>query len=335
MPVPCGDLAVPVRIELNDKKDGLLWFPQDGLKSVVPDMHDLLDGFVSLSGTQTPTRFLNYARKWGLLYLSEQGTPCCWWGTTQRPRSEPLATWRYWAKRARAVLNIAESLKLRQPKTGKRASPTDWEALDGLEGRVGGDVFDDLRRHYGIIEGYARYGTQDSHAWDLQTEHLKLAREITLWKQLGRLGVGLNEATWRLEDKTAFQQYLDSPDIAWRLENDYRGFLFSAIAHQLVLTVIGKKLFICSACGETYQREGKAPKRGERNYCERCGLRATMYAATERKQKRIAQAQLLHQKGKSAEEIAKLLQIRGSKRSTPVQTARRWLRESKVRKDKA
>jgi hypothetical protein len=323
-PVPTGDLLVPNTIALDSEKRSLLWVPKDGLRRVQPTRRTLND-FVRLWDAP-PAAILRYARAWGVLHVDDQGTPGVKAYTVPRGdpservqllelrRSEPLDAWRYFSRRACAVFNIAASLKIAagnkrdNPRLkSKRASPDDWAALDGLERRIGSDAFRDLWRRRGILELYARVGCPYSAAWDVDKERRWLEREIMLWLEIGRPAFAVNERSWRLEV-------------------DYNGCLFAAIALQLALHVTGaRNLFICSECGFPYvrEKERKAPKSGQANYCLNC--KVPLRRANERLREKVAEARRLRAEGNSLREIAKRLNVRTTKRSTALQTVRRWV----------
>lgn len=264
---------------------------------------------------EPPEAILRYAKRWGVLYLDLEGTPCVKAYTVryssddpsdrqELPRSEPIDAWIYFSRRAYAVLNIAASLKLVSPKQGKRASPSDWALLDSLDNKVGDQVFDDLWRRRGLLDLYALAGCPYSVAWDINQERRWLAREITLWLEIGRPGFAVNERSWELEV-------------------DYNSCLFAAIALQLALTVTGaRNLFTCSGCGLPYVREKKAPKPSQGNYCLQCGPKAALREADRRRREKVSDARRLYANGESIVDIAVELKTKPT-------SVRRWLRKAK------
>jgi len=306
-PVPTGELFVPNSIRLDPAKRSLVWTPGAGGKSIRPNMTNLFDGFVRL-GQEPPAAILDYARRWGLLYLDADGTPCVMpyrpQATAGRtlPRSEPLDAWEYYSRRASAVLSIADALQKQ-----KRASPSDWQVLGSLDKKLGEQALRDLRHRGGAVDLYALTGCLYSAKWDIEQERRWLAMEVALWLALGRPGFSLNPRSWRLEV-------------------DYSGCLFAAIALQLALTVTdARNLFTCSGCGVPYVREKKAPKSGQANYCEKCGPNASLREANNRVRERIAEARRLRAEGIGLREIAQQLNVRTSKRSTALETVQRWI----------
>jgi hypothetical protein len=179
--------------------------------------------------------------------------------------------------------------------------------LDGLENRLANEDFDGLWRRRGMLEVYARFGCPYSAEWDIDKERRWLSREIMLWLELGRPGFAINERSWHLEV-------------------DYNGYLFAAVALQLALTVAGaRNLFICSGCGFPYVREKKAPRPSQANYCLECGPKTSLREANRRRSEKVAEARRLHAEGVGASEIATRLNVRTTKRSTKLQTVRRWI----------
>jgi len=95
---------------------------------------------------------------------------------------------------------------------------------------------------------------------------------------------------------------------------------------QLALTITSaQSLFFCSACGLPYVREKKAPKQGQANYCPDCGPGVALRAANNRLRAKITEARRLHAEGIGIREIARQLNVRKTKRSTPLETVRRWI----------
>jgi hypothetical protein len=335
-PVPTGNLLVPNTIDLNVGKNLLVWVCREKMRAdvkgyrLVQPTPGMFNGFVRL-WQESPSAILRYARNWGMLYLDPLGTPCVKGYTSEmlyldpqgvkgyapderrEMRSEPIDTWKYFSRRAFAVLSIASSLKLRQSEDRcNKASPSDWAVFDGLEGRVGDDLLRDLGHRRGLLELYATVGCPYSVGWDIDKERRWMAREIMLWLEIGRPGFAVSEKSWRLEI-------------------DYNGCLFAAIALQLALTVTGaQNLLICSGCSYPYVREKKAPKPGQANYCEECGPNASLREANSRLRDRKAEARRLRaEEGLSVRKIAERMNVRTTKRSTALQTVSRWLGKEK------
>lgn len=254
--VPSGSITIPPDITLDESAEEIVWkwgFRQPS-KHVTPTP-EMLNDFVHLCES-TPLQIWEYAKAWGVLELDKSGRPCI--GSGDVNRREPIALWRYFSRRARAVLNIAARLK-----RGKPGLLKDWLALHGT-GAHTGDFVQDLHRfgpaplwiweqgEYPIkARGFGKPGYKSS----VVAERMFLSLEVVLWLRLGRVG------------------FVIAPEGSrWELEIDYGGCLLSAISLQLALTLAGVgALFVCSACGRPYAREKKRPKAGQGNYCPKCG----------------------------------------------------------------
>jgi hypothetical protein len=300
--VPTGRLFVPQKVELDESQEHLVWSPYDGYTRA-PDTRAMFNEFIGLAA-QPASTILRYAKKWGLLYLGPNGRPCS--RDFNLPRTgefrEAVEAWRYFSRRAQSVLNIAASLR-----RDKRGSPTDWEALDGLSQRIGPQVLAELGRRGPILELCANFGPQYRVDWDLRKERQALRQEIMIWMELGRPGFAMSVH-----------------GAAWRLEVDYNGCLFAAIALQLALTLTGShSLFVCSGCGLPYVRERKAPKPGQANYCKRCDHGGeALRQADRRRRERMADARRLHAAGRKISQIADELKTKPA-------SVRRWLKRKK------
>ena len=140
-PVPGALITVPLWLDLTPDRREIVWGggPKDAKKRVwqaklEPEM---LNQFVHL-WQETPESIFQFARKWGVLNLDQKGRPCRPIGPAER--KESIDAWRYYSRRAQAVLNIAASLKL-----GNIGAAKDWEALRGTSSRTG-DLLQELDR---------------------------------------------------------------------------------------------------------------------------------------------------------------------------------------------
>src|SRR5580704_3023902 len=179
--------------------------------------------------------------------------------------SDPIAAWLYYSRRARAVLNIAASLKL-----NKLGDLVDWSEIA---------VFPSAS---GSHEEYQQslIGKCDYHKFGLgfftfvpeatleeRLEHAReiISSEIRLWLDCWKAGKTSGVSDFVLRWSDAQQR--------WDLQIDYHGFLFAAIGLQLALVVAeAESLYTCSGCGVPYirAREKKRPKPGCANYCDQC-----------------------------------------------------------------
>jgi hypothetical protein len=49
----------------------------------------------------------------------------------------------------------------------------------------------------------------------------------------------------------------------------------------------GQTLAVCSGCGNPYMRQGRKPQSGRRNYCPRCGVKASRRDAQRQRRTRL------------------------------------------------
>lgn len=138
-PLPEREWYIPKKIWL--EPDKLIWEPDPDVREVRPGPGMLTD-FVNLA-VGPDERILKFAQRWGVLMLCEHGLPtshnphkrssagfefgCYPRGWFDRPPGvvwAPLADWRFWARQARALLNIAANLHC-----DKVGEPSDWQTV--------------------------------------------------------------------------------------------------------------------------------------------------------------------------------------------------------------
>jgi ssDNA-binding Zn-finger/Zn-ribbon topoisomerase 1 len=236
---------------------------------------------------------LRYASKWGLLWLSNEGRPCA--KSVSAPHAEPVQTWRYFSRRAKAILDLAALLH-----QGKKPTAAQWEPLGELRSVIGMRAIKYLTEEApGLSWCIAERGFPEPAKQTLEIQRGLLAYEITIWLKLGRVGL------------------VAGPGV---LEIDLHHCMFSAIALQLALTIAGtNRLFTCSGCGYPYSRKNKAPKPHQANFCPRCGPEA-LRQADQRRRKKMADARHLKQQGLSVSKIAKQL-------GTEIATVKGWIKK--------
>ena len=289
-------LVVPANIKLAPEGSHITW----GLETktwVKPGRDkNLLNDFIQLSKSDARgSAVIAFAKKWGVLYLDQQGRPCQKGIAAQ---SEPLEAWAYFARRARAVLGIATALK-----EGKLPDIEYWSVLRNSAVDTG-DFLDELKRYRPIDAIYA--GGQYPFASDLsepckrklEIEQFHLMQELNWWLQLGRVGFIVSPVEKQFKDAR------------WELQVSYNGCVLSAVALQLAMAIVEvDSLFTCSGCGVPYARQTKSPRGDQRNFCPRCGNDVPGKQASQRRNKRMAEARRLDREGYSLAKIAKLLDI--------------------------
>ena len=307
--VPGTRITVPLWLELSPDARELVW--TDGPPNTkirvrhTQAERQMLNDFVGL-WAQPAEALLKFARKWGILYLDQHGRPCQMNGPS--PRREKIEAWKYWSRRAQAVLNIAANLKL-----GNLGDLDDWRALRDTDLRTGAFLQEMDRYAPFVMTMLPRIGypfntdgsdsVHPKYKRSVEAEKAFLSIEATLWLKLARVGFVVGLA-----------------DPGWGLWLDYNDCLFAAIALQLALVLADvEALFTCSGCHRPYARTKKAPKPNQANFCDECGRRKALQRADEKRRRKMATAQQLYREGVSVHDIATRV------KAMP-ETVRRWLR---------
>lgn len=297
-PVPSGKIIVPENVWLEG--DAIRWEMGSGarLKTVSRNM---LDEFVRLSNANSVLRF---AKNWGVLALSGENVLRPGREPKSRAGTEPISAWLYYARHAKALLNIVASLKENRMgdmsdwndfatfiPEGRGVTPENREALQSAAERM----------KFGLRFSAIRVGATFEE--NVQYARSLVAREIEHWLDLWKVG--------RAEGLSDFALRWDDTHRRWDLQIDYHGLLFAAIALQLALVVAdADSLYSCSGCGIPYirPRGRKRPKSGWANYCNDCskGGVAQRHAVETYRQK-VAEAVSLHSAGTAVSEIAERL----------------------------
>jgi DNA-directed RNA polymerase subunit RPC12/RpoP len=270
-----------------------------------------LNEFVKLWESDSAA-ILRFAKKWGVLAMQPTRAkdtvlyrPC---GESQTEGADPIPAWKYFSRRACAVLNIAAAL--RQDKLGDLA---DWGVIASI---------DDTRESYRIAFEEHKYGM----GWYLfpkpapnrnpvEQGRRVIATEVASWLSSWRAG--------RMQGLSDFAAQWNPDSERWELQVDYHGFLFAALGLQLALSLAGaESLYTCSGCGFPYVRELKRPKPGTANYCPKCGEKGVAQRrAVDAYRGKKAEAIRLDAAGTPADEIAQKL-------CTPLSRIRKWLGKS-------
>src|ERR1019366_7449547 len=106
-PVPSGQILVPGQVRVEG--DAIHWELAGHAKFREPS-RSMLNEFIGLHQADSPEVILRFARQWGVLALTggKAPRPC---GEAMPEGIEPIEAWRYFSRRASAVLNIAAALK--------------------------------------------------------------------------------------------------------------------------------------------------------------------------------------------------------------------------------
>ena len=225
---------------------------------------DLLERFCLIAESEdTDAAIVAFARRWGLLGLCEHGlpseglcnghstcTPCGWTGT------ESFDHWRRLARAFESMLRIG--LALNRGKPGENA---DWElAADGLCGDAG----EELLGHW-WAEGIAP-----------RLNDVEITRRTTKGLRVARIDYAI--LMQRLIEISHLQPEFGISGRNWNIEmgsTESMSNMPAILTAQLILRVgsSGKQIK-CSAC-----RRWFIPRRNQRMYCDRCGIRAAWRAA--------------------------------------------------------
>ncbi len=246
------------------------------LRTLQDEREGLLDDFIRLADADDAA-IADYATSHGLLLVCKHREPtlhlvqsgkgiCDPLGFGTGHVRSPVAVWRRYAEVARATLLLADALR-----RGDVGDASNWRSLYKFSES---QPFT-LRR---LAESDRRSLSADGTDW-VGIGRSELALVIERWLAVG--GVGIRFRWWQSE-----------PDISLGITTFPAAGLFAAIAVQLMSTVSGQELAVCSHCGSPYVPPRK-PRAGERNYCnkESCrkfGAQARASDTYRRKKERLA-----------------------------------------------
>jgi hypothetical protein len=315
VPTPLEQAAVPkdwfVPQDIVIRRDRVCWRPM----APVPEFPHfeyaytkrtpgpgLLEQFVAL-GDAPDEDILRYARHWGVLVICGHGLPashsedCHPMHLRGRGRYlywEPLASWRYLARHAHAVLEIAAATYngqaldrdnidrlLPMPPRTKRRRPGRplLDILQNSKARPDGllygghsrqtiieHLFMDIRdglmgREMGSMKGRSH---EEALAKTLSRQRLFVTHAVNCWLNWGRARPQID---WEGSTPTI---ELTTGGI-WPM---YADRLAGALALQLAYAVASSEgVATCFACGRFYTPT-RRPAAGRRSFCPDCGLRA-------------------------------------------------------------
>lgn len=209
---------------------------------------DLLGKFCAIAeSANTDSATVTFARKWGMLGLCEHGLPIGH-SSTKRCRARSYETSEHWANFARALECMHRiGLSLNR---GTCGDDLDWEVADL------------------ILDG----------------------PDFPPWDQFTRQAFRMDVVTARTQYMTLMRRLIQICDITprfhwsekrWNIDMDSQGLsnLPAILTTQLMLAVGGaKRMLKCSSCPRWF-----IPKRNQRKYCSRCGIRAAWREATRKR----------------------------------------------------
>jgi DNA-directed RNA polymerase subunit RPC12/RpoP len=290
--VRSNPLFVPNDIELHENRE-LRWrIPGQTARENWRQPKDrLLIQFVQLH-KRTNDDIAKFAKRYGVFGLAEikPDAPCLeneipglyndsrWivsrdWHQGFSLTSEPIAMWRILSEQFYAVLSIAAALAQSPPVVGAREQ---WAYLISDQDLVSAGLP------------------------DIEDAQSIIGDEVTRWLRVGRVGFSLQVKEW------------STTTTKWETEIRIGGAynLMGALAIQLMLTITGYALYMCSNCGHPAVSE-RSPKHGQRNYCDECRASGKPLVDADRARKaRKRQAMELHAAGVPLREIQSRLGIR-------------------------
>jgi hypothetical protein len=311
-PVPSGQVIVPGKIELEG--DAIHW-ELAGPARAQEISRSTLNEFVKL-WEGNAVAILKFAKRWGVLIIDSWKTkggkvryrPC----GSMAKGVDPIESWKYYSRRAYALLNIAAALR-----RGKLGDGTDWEVIAAFDDRPESFKAADEQHRYGM--GWYVFPKSNQRRSAVDQSRDLVATEVRMWlsfwRQSRRNGLSDFSVQWSQKRER------------WELGVDYHGFLFAALALQLALSVAGaESLYTCSGCGAPYVRELKRPKPGTSNYCRECSEKGiAQRRAVDAYREKKAEAISLAAAGTPDDEIARKL-------GAPLSRIRKWLKAQKKRK---
>jgi hypothetical protein len=310
----------PERVELSEDERRLTykWLPVDDPEELGPESPPpryvrpgprMLNPFLGLADA-TPRRVAEYAQRWGCLGLDPDGMP----GTQGRVESEAVADWQRWASEARAIMQLATSIRADEPPPretvarlqwanpklgwplkapGKTPPTRDQSARIAWAIRVGqGADTDEAERRRSAIRWIRAYKHDPEFAahWVATQKGLNLLVDVPVpsWALERNLEAFVNR--WLYHGHLALQLSWDirAEEPAYQLVSPG---LFGPLALAIAGAVAGGgKQAVCSNCLKIYERKEKLPKSGQNNFCPTCGKRASWKLAKrkERARKRSA-----------------------------------------------
>jgi hypothetical protein len=212
---------------------------------------EALDQFIRLESADA-AQVLRFAQRFGVLSVNairEEG----WY-------EEELETWRELARRARATLDVAASIR-----NSEKATEDNWLAL---------------RPWYYDWRKRVKSPTPERRRI---AERQQLSDVLNAWLRLAEVRPSFS---WQTGMNFTNLEGVDEGSIT----------LLGVLALQLVRAVAQGKIATCSGCGATYRRKGREAPKGRANYCPKCGIKAAWRDAQARR--RSGQTRKSHRRTK-------------------------------------
>ncbi len=238
LPLPTRQPWVPGRMELDG--DALVWYPHSTGHPVV-DARGMLDTFLRIKSAKGVLRF---AQRFGVLGICEHGLPY----------THPPSPGQFRDELTGRPLPYTECRPLR------RNDYTNWEPLRVWFHRV--DQAAAILRVAAALDAGKAPSKQDWQSmiggWrfklssDPEENLHQLRMFVGGWLHSGHVTVEIDY----LGNWPSMQLHADT---------------FGTLAVQLVTAINKRHMVACSGCGLLYERGGRMPQRGRRNFCPQCG----------------------------------------------------------------
>lgn len=244
-----GFCRVPSDMELSE---GAIHWNLDGLQFVRPGV-GLLAGFVELWDWGEPEIF-DYAKKWGVLGICQHQLPAS-------HNNYPFGA-QYGANACCSLPSHRRGYVSADPIEDWRRLSKRVRAAQNLGGFLNQDKFGRPSDWKLLGPSYA----PESQIRTLAEERVSLSRVLKDFLSIGQVRPSVN---W------------DDEKGQWQIEFRAHSFpnLFGLIALNLLLSISGRDLVICSSCGNSYRPE-RRPDPSRRNYCPTCGPHAAQRDAS-------------------------------------------------------
>ncbi len=287
-----SDLWVPAKVELSTDNKRLLWtFATETEHShFVGGDPNVLSQFAGLGRLEaSPEAIRDFARRYGILRICKHGLPathsdspygsvyfgedsefvterfpyCRPLGTSfgnENEGFEPLDRWRFFARHARALLNVMVQLNLDEP-----GHEEDWTiVLEHSNRGIGRDLIRQRLHCIAVVNTWLRVASVTPQ---IHYDHNPYKHEFKNLVPRGKPVPRMREG-YRIEFET---------------EVFSRGSrLFAYLACQLMTAAVGKGVGLCSGCGKIYTPKERKPKRNQNNFCSICGKAAAKREASRR-----------------------------------------------------
>jgi hypothetical protein len=247
---PLGWLQPPVSVSVNGKY--LRWTERHAPHRLLRPGRAVLGGFLKLTKA-SDEGIARYAGRWGMLQLCashgeyfghKSGCRPKYLDWNRRTAREPIEAWRRHVRLARAIVNVATSLRNDRP-----VEFSDWSIMIGW-----GNPTTNPKEE------------KSFPLWDKVTHTRTLVIQVNRWIQFSRV-----------QPQLVWEPY-GEPHIDFAEEPIVNAIsLFGVLGLQLLHAVTASFGFaFCARCDQIYFPEKRRPARGNRNhFCKKCGKKGS------------------------------------------------------------